>query len=144
MPQRFTAHPEQAAAFPVRTIGRELQVCLIRRKRSTTWGIPKGLVDPGRTHEEAALIEAHEEAGLKGRVLGPPIGTFQYRKWDETLTVAVFVMEVLHQEQTWKEVAFRERRWTSFPEAVLLLAAHPAAALLDRAHALVTAGRYRL
>ena len=145
MPIRtFPAFPEQAAAIPVRRIGRNLQVCLIRRKTSSSWGIPKGLVDPGATHEETALNEAWEEAGIKGRLLGAAIGTYRYKKWGTRLTVAVYVMELLQQAATWEEAAFRERQWVLFPEAGLLLADHPVAPLLSRAHTLVTAGRYRL
>ena len=41
------------------------EVCLIRKKQSTAWGIPKGLVDPGDTHEETALNEAWKKPGSK-------------------------------------------------------------------------------
>jgi 8-oxo-dGTP pyrophosphatase MutT (NUDIX family) len=145
MPSRsFDAFPEQAGAIPVRRVGRGLQVCVIRRKDSNSWGIPKGLVDPGATHEETALNEAWEEAGIEGRLLGASIGSYRYRKWGTRLTVAVFVMELLRQLPRWEESAFRERLWVPFSEAGVLLADHPVAPLLDRAHTLVTAGRYRL
>jgi phosphohistidine phosphatase len=140
----YAAFPEQAAAIPVRRIGRNLQVCVIRRKESSRWGIPKGLVDPGATHGQTALNESWEEAGIKGRLLGPAIGTYRYKKWGSRLTVSVFVMELLEQAATWEEAAFRERLWVSWAEAGVLLAEHPVAPLLGRAHALVTAGRYRL
>lgn len=145
MPSRdFDAFPEQAAAIPFRRVGRQLQVCIIRRKESTAWGIPKGLVDPGTTHEQTALNEAWEEAGIKGRLLGAAIGTYRYRKWGSRLTVAVYVMELLQQARTWEESSFRERLWVPFAEAGILLADHPVAPLLARAHSLVTIGRHRL
>ena len=145
MPSRsFDAFPEQAAAIPVRRVGRGLQVCVIRRKDSNSWGIPKGLVDPGATHEETALNEAWEEAGIEGRLLGGSIGTYRYRKWGTRLTVKVYVMELLKQLPRWEESAFRERLWVPFSEAGVLLADHPVAPLLDRAHTLVTVGRHRL
>jgi phosphohistidine phosphatase len=117
---------------------------VIRRRDADKWGIPKGLVDPGATHEETALNEAWEEAGIKGRLLGAAIGTYRYRKWGTRLTVAVFVMEPVQQASTWEEAPFRERRWVPFGEAGVLLADHPVAPLLDRAHTLVTVGRFRL
>ena len=145
MPSRsFDAFPEQAAAIPIRRVGRGLQICVIRRKDGSKWGIPKGLVDPGATHEETALNEAWEEAGIKGRLLGAAIGTYRYRKWGTRLTVAVYVMELVQQAPTWEEAAFRERRWVPFAEGGLLLADHPVASLLERAHTLVTVGRFRL
>jgi phosphohistidine phosphatase len=145
MPTRsFEAFPEQAAAIPVRRAGRGLQVCVIRRKDASRWGIPKGLVDPGATHEETALNEAWEEAGIRGRLLGAAIGTYRYKKWGARLTVAVYVMEVLEQAPTWEEKGLRERRWVPFTEAGVLLGDHPVATLLGQAHTLVTAGRHRI
>jgi 8-oxo-dGTP pyrophosphatase MutT (NUDIX family) len=82
--------PEQAAAIAVRRNGGTLQVCLIRKKGSKTWGIPKGLVDPGDTHEETALNEAWEEAGLQGRLIGDAVGIYEYEKWNTTFAVAVY------------------------------------------------------
>jgi 8-oxo-dGTP pyrophosphatase MutT (NUDIX family) len=73
--------PQQAAAFPVRRTNGVLEVCLIRRKDSAAWGLPKGHIDPGNTAEETALIEALEEAGLEGRLLDRPIGSYRYEKW---------------------------------------------------------------
>ena len=144
MTRNFETFPEQAAAFPVRRVGRELQVCLIRRKTAVEWGIPKGLVDPGDTHEETALNEAWEEAGLSGRLLGTVLGTYRYKKWGTKLTVAVYVMEVLHQESRWEEDLIRERMWTSFAEATELLSGHPVAPLVSRVKALLTEGPHRL
>ena len=112
-------------------------MCLIRRKESRRWGIPKGFVDRGDSHEDTALNEAWEEAGLKGRVIGEPVGTYEYRKWKRTLAVVVYVIEVLDQESEWEESHFRERRWTSLTEAMSLLVDHPVHRLLDRASRLL-------
>ena len=71
------------------------EVCLIRRKGSTSWGIPKGSVDPGDTLEKTALKEAWEEAGISGRLVGVSLGSYEYAKWDTTFEVAVYLMEVL-------------------------------------------------
>lgn len=48
--------------------------------RHKPWGIPKGLLDPGETEEEAARRETWEETGI--RVVGPvtPLGIVRYRK----------------------------------------------------------------
>ena len=129
--------PQQAAAIPVRRHDGNLQICLIRRQNAATWGVPKGLIDPGETPEETALKESWEEAGLRGRVIGSAIGTYTYEKWGITFSVAVFVMEVLATEDTWEEADFRERRWTSFAAAPSLLGDHPVRPLLERASRLI-------
>jgi phosphohistidine phosphatase len=128
---------QQAAAIAVMRIAGDLEVCLIRRKGSKSWGIPKGLVDPGDTREETALNEAWEEAGLTGRLVGKPVGTYEYEKWGTTLTVAVYLMQVVAEEDTWEEEVFRERRWVSFEDAVSLLQRHPVLPLLSRARRMI-------
>ena len=47
--------------------------------RGKPWSIPKGLVEPGETPEEAALRETREECGLACRILAP-LGEVDYRK----------------------------------------------------------------
>jgi 8-oxo-dGTP pyrophosphatase MutT (NUDIX family) len=125
--------PQQAAAIPIRRRGDDLQVCLIRKRLTGSWGIPKGTVDSGETHESTALNEAWEEAGLRGRLVGDPLGTYKYEKYGRALTVVVFVMEVLEHHKDWIEAGIRERKWVSRDEAHALLVEHPAHGFLRRA-----------
>ena len=125
--------PRQVAVIPVRrTEGGVWQVCLIRRKGSSKWGIPKGFIDRGHTHAQAALAEANEEAGLEGRIRGDAIGTYEYKKGLLCLTVAVYVMEVTDERPTWLEMRWRERAWYSVEEAGALLRRHHVWPLYDR------------
>lgn len=133
MPHKRAVIPQQAAAIAVRWKHDDLEVCLIRKMGSRNWGVPKGLVDPGDTHEETALKEAWEEAGISGRLIGKSLGTYQYDKWDATFEVTLYLMEVLEQHARWLEAGYRERRWTSFAEAASLLSEHPVHPFLDRA-----------
>ena len=126
------AKPRQVAVIALRRRQDGVEVCLIRRKDSQRWGVPKGFIDRGCTPEQASLIEAHEEAGLKGRVRGDSVGTYEYQKWDSNYLVAVYVMEVLEIEEHWMEESFRERRWASLTEATTLLAKHPVRNVWDR------------
>jgi len=135
---RHARPPQQAAAIPIRRRGTDLQVCLIRKLASGSWGIPKGTVDSGRTHAFTALNEAWEEAGLRGRLVGDPLGTYEYEKLGRALTVLVFVMEVLEHHDVWMEAAIRERRWVSVKEAEMLLIEHPVHGFLGRAQRLFT------
>jgi 8-oxo-dGTP pyrophosphatase MutT (NUDIX family) len=122
---------EQAAAIPFRRDHRGVSVCLITRMHSLSWGIPKGMIEAGQTPEDTALQEAHEEAGLRGRLLGGPLGTYRHRKWRGTLLVAVYLMEVEFEAERWEEEDLRHRRWVSLEEAARLLAAHPVAPVLN-------------
>jgi len=127
--------PRQAAVIPLRRTSSGVQVCLIRRKDSSKWGIPKGFIDRGDTPEQAALNESYEEAGLSGRLMGKRIGTYEYEKGNTRLTVAVFLMEVLEEQPTWLEMDVRERRWLPFDQASALLEDHRVWPLLDRLQA---------
>ena len=123
--------PRQVAVIAVRR-SHLLEVCLIRRKDSERWGIPKGFVDPGDSPEQAALQEAVEEAGLKGRILGNVVGTYDYVKRGAPFTVTLFLMEVLEERKDWREMRFRERRWFTLEEGAVLLTDHPVWPLWER------------
>jgi 8-oxo-dGTP pyrophosphatase MutT (NUDIX family) len=124
---------QQAAVIPFRGAGRKLQVCLIRRKGSKKWGIPKGFVDRGDTPKDAALKEALEEAGLRGRLVGDAVGSYEYRKWGTKLDVTVYLMEVQEEEDEWDEEDIRDRQWASFDDAAAKLEQHPVEPLIDSA-----------
>jgi 8-oxo-dGTP pyrophosphatase MutT (NUDIX family) len=125
-------NPKQAAVIPVRRINDgAVEVCLIRRKNSAKWGIPKGYIEHD-DWEQAALSEADEEAGLAGRLIGDIVGTYEYQKGPRPLTVVVYVMEVLEERTTWREMRWRERRWCSIEEAGVLLKKHRVRALYDQ------------
>ncbi|MCB1182479.1 NUDIX domain-containing protein, partial [bacterium] len=65
----------------------------------------------GETSEETALNEAWEEAGLRGDIVGEPVGTYVYSKWNGTFAVEIHLMEVTGQDATWPEDHIRERHW---------------------------------
>jgi 8-oxo-dGTP pyrophosphatase MutT (NUDIX family) len=123
----------QAAVIPFRGSGKKLEICLIRRKGSKKWGIPKGFVERGDTTKDAALKEALEEAGLKGRLVGDAVGTYDYRKWGTKLDVTVYLMEVQEEEDEWDEADIRDRQWASFEDAAEKLEQHPVQPLIDSA-----------
>ena len=72
--------PVQAAGGVVlrRKDGGPVEVALIHRPAYDDWTLPKGKLDPGETHEEAALREVKEETGLECH-LGDPAGQVSYR-----------------------------------------------------------------
>ena len=72
--------PVEAAGGVVlrRPDGGPVEVALIHRPAYDDWTLPKGKLNPGETHEEAALREVKEETGLDCR-LGEPAGQVDYR-----------------------------------------------------------------
>ena len=115
---RTEAPIPQASAVPFRhRPGGEVEICLITSSSGRRWGFPKGVVEPGMSAAETALEEAYEEAGLRGRLIGEPLGTYRYRKWGTSLDVVVYLMEVIHEDASWPEAQVRSRAWLPAEEA---------------------------
>ena len=123
----------QACAIPYRRVKGRLEFCLITSLGGKRWGFPKGIIDPGNSPTETALIEAEEEAGLHGRIVGGTLGTFRYRKWESDLDVAVYLMEVARADDTWLEADRRQREWLSSAEALARLGRAELEPMLRRA-----------
>jgi 8-oxo-dGTP pyrophosphatase MutT (NUDIX family) len=58
---------EQVAAVCYRLRGGNIEFLLVRTGKGR-WIFPKGSVEPGLTHAQAAALEAFEEAGVHGRI----------------------------------------------------------------------------
>ena len=102
----------------------------MRKKR---WILPKGIIDSGETPEQTALKEVFEEAGLKGRIVGEPLGRYQDSKWGSTIDVTVFLMEVDHCLEQWGESHLRQRRFVPLAKAKTLVKKPALKKLLKRA-----------
>jgi phosphohistidine phosphatase len=106
------------------------------------WGFPKGIVEGGDSHEETALKEVLEEAGLHGRIVGPALGTYRYQKWGTELDVVVYLMEVSQVDEDWQEAQVRQREWAS-PEIVTnRIANEDLSGIFDRAMVALQARRH--
>jgi 8-oxo-dGTP pyrophosphatase MutT (NUDIX family) len=104
----------QAAVIPV-SDGR---VCMVTSSSGRRWVIPKGMIDPGHTAGEAALLEAWEEAGLVGVLAQEPVGSYLYDKYGRPHHVTVFLMTVTEVAEQWPEQDVRRREWLDADEAV--------------------------
>ncbi len=61
---------------------------IARRNRAgrLEWCLPKGHVEEGETHEEAALREVYEETGIRGRII-VPVASIDY--WFSSLEARI-------------------------------------------------------
>lgn len=117
MPAHFFA---QAGAVPLRRRKGRAEVLLVTTRGKGRWIVPKGVVDPGTTPAESAVLEAWEEAGVRGRLTPEPLGSYQYEKWGGTCTVAMFALEVSEVSDSWPEPE-RKRRWVRVEKAAALV-----------------------
>ena len=97
----------QAAAVPFS----EGRVCMVTSSNRKRWVLPKGMIDPGHTPGEAALVEAWEEAGLVGGLDPEPAGSYVYGKLGRDCHVLVYRMTVTEIRDDWPEKGMRERIW---------------------------------
>ena len=126
----------QASAVPYRLRAGGPEYLLITTRKGR-WIFPKGIIDPGESPQETALKEAHEEAGIRGR-LGPIIGTYDYEKWESRCEVTVFLLEVEAEDPEWLEGAVRRRAWFGYAGAREKLIGENLLRMLEKAHAVLS------
>jgi len=112
----------QSSVVPYRVHDGEPQVMIVRSSSDRHWVVPKGIADPGMTPQDSARKEALEEAGVEGRIVGEPLGNYDYPKWGASCSVEVYAMQVEHElpEEEWEE-NHRGRRWVSADMAAALV-----------------------
>jgi 8-oxo-dGTP pyrophosphatase MutT (NUDIX family) len=106
----------QSGAIVVRLDGKEPRVLLVTSKRNPqNWIFPKGHIEKGETAEAAALREVEEEAGVRGKLIGPA-GVLEYRFLGVNARVEYFVAELTRETGAPEEG--RARGWYSLDEAM--------------------------
>ncbi|PRY25532.1 8-oxo-dGTP pyrophosphatase MutT (NUDIX family) [Aliiruegeria haliotis] len=139
-PTRIRRGPKgrQIAALPVRwNADGEPEVLLVTSRTTRRWIIPKGWTMEGKKPWKAAGIEAHEEAGAKGKVRPNPIGSYEYIKIlrdgsGMICDVEVFPMVVEDLIPAWKEKNERKRVWFPADRAARLVQEPQLASLLRK------------
>ncbi|MDW6021005.1 NUDIX hydrolase [Mesorhizobium sp. BAC0120] len=120
-------HPiHQVAALPYRRpYAGAVEFLLLTSRNTRRFLIPKGWTMKGKTPQEAAAIEAQQEAGVTGRIDPTPIGAYQYWKRMKNafvpVHVTVYALEVETELSNWKERRQRQRKWLTSHEAASLV-----------------------
>ena len=135
---------EQYGVLPYRVDAKgDVTFLLITSRDTGRWIVPKGNPVPGLPPQEAALVEAREEAGIEGEVGAEPIGSYTYVKQKRggkavPAEVEIYPMKVTRQLSDWPERHERMVRWFKPSDAAasvaerslraLILGFHPAEA----------------
>jgi len=116
----------QVAAVPFR-IGADgtLEVLLVTSRETRRFIVPKGWPMKGKSGRKAAALEAEQEAGVVGKVLKAPAGTYSY--WKRLarrfvrVDVTVYLLAVADELATWREKRSRRRAWLAPQDAAMLI-----------------------
>jgi 8-oxo-dGTP pyrophosphatase MutT (NUDIX family) len=117
-----TEFSRQVAALPVRR-GPDgaLLVMLVTTLQTHRWIIPKGWPWPDQHDSLSAAAEAREEAGVLGQARAMSIGSYTYHKRRQSgsvpVRVAVYLLEVQEELETWPECQRRQRAWFTLSDA---------------------------
>ncbi|AUH65335.1 NUDIX hydrolase [Paracoccus zhejiangensis] len=102
------------------------EMLLITSRDTGRWVIPKGWPMEGRSLAHAALQEAWEEAGVRGKVGMTELGRFRYDKRQDKgfavpVEVALYPVEVLELADDYPEYEERHREWFAPGQAAELV-----------------------
>lgn len=116
----------QVAAIPFRlSEGGDPEVLLVTSRTTKRFIVPKGWPMKGKSGRKAAMIEAQEEAGVLGKALKQPAGSYSYWKRMANrfvrVDVVVYLLEVTEEMADWREAANRQRAWLPATDAALLI-----------------------
>jgi len=116
----------QYAALPFRIEARQVRILLITSRGTKRWVIPKGWPMHGLKPQEAAAVEAAEEAGIVGEIDPRPLGSYRYDKVlkgekSTAVQVIVFPFRVEAQADDWKEQHQRQFAWFPYQRAAALV-----------------------
>lgn len=108
--------PLQVAAICLRQRKGQREVLLVSSLGTGRWVVPKGWPMKGRSLAGAALREAWEEAGVRGRVRHEGLGSFFYDKkrregFSQRCEVRSFLVETESLAERYPEAGRRERVW---------------------------------
>ncbi len=117
-----------AGGVAFRKISERVEVALILTNPERRWQLPKGMVDPGETEQQAALREVREEAGIETEPLGK-IDQTEYWFTAERdgvrgrihKRVHWFLMQYTSGDVTDHDHEVTEARWVDVDEALIML-----------------------
>lgn len=128
----------QAGAIAYRIVDDVVEVLLLTSRETRRWIIPKGNIGARSTPARAALREAYEEAGIKGRIASSvPLGLYTYFKVLKSgrlrpAAVEVYLLEVVALKPNWPERDERELAWLPIAAAIRSVQEPGIVALLRR------------
>jgi 8-oxo-dGTP diphosphatase len=123
-PKSATLSEFSAGGVVYRRVGDTYEIVAVHRNRHTDWSLPKGHIEKGETHEQAALREVKEETGLDARIvdaLGEVVYFYRRPKGLTRKVVYHFLMEHTGGAFGSPNWEVDEARWIDIDQAHTLL-----------------------
>ena len=106
-----------------------IDIVLIQTSSESRWQLPKGIVDPGESNEEAAVREVREEAGIDCQIVLElePIDYWYVERHGKTperihKTVHFYLMQYVEGDVADHDDEVSEARWVEINDASKMLA----------------------
>ena len=135
-----TVHQHSAGGVAYRPVGEDFEIALIRTAEEGRWQLPKGIVDPGETPEQAAVREVREEAGIDCEIQDP-IETIEYwfvasydgprKRYHKK--VSFFLMTYVSGDVADHDHEVTEARWVLTDDALSMLSFENERAVVEKA-----------
>ena len=115
-------YESSAGAVVYRVMNERIRYLLIKNKRSSNWGFPKGHLEKGETKFDAARREVLEETGLHIRIHLGYEGVSKYKIRDRiNKKVSIFVATTDDRDTIIQEEEIDDYRWLAFDQALYTL-----------------------
>lgn len=144
--QMETVHQHSAGGVAYRKGENGPEIVIIKTSEEGRWQLPKGMIDPGETAEQAGLREVREEAGITCELIEPIetieywfVGSYDGPKKRYHKKVSFFLMKYLSGDVADHDHEVTEARWVSFDKALSMLAFKNEKDVVEKARQTTTA-----
>ncbi len=128
-------YESSCGAVVFRNIGGEIRYLLIKNKRSTNWGFPKGHIENGETKEETAKREVLEETGIRIKIIPGFVSTSEYTIQGKVeKSVSIFVASTTDTQTKIQQEEIEDYIWLNYAKAIKKLKFENDRSILERAN----------
>ena len=111
-------YERSCGAVVYRFINDEVRYLLIKNRRSTHWGFPKGHVEKGETFEQTAIREVLEETGIHIQILPQFASKSEYTIQGRVeKSVTIFLAKTKDTQTTIQKEEIEDYIWLSYEKA---------------------------